>query len=688
MIWPSFGPEVRQLEMLIDPPDVAIALPSTSTLTAAPGIQFQVDYGTSEDPVDLSTFRFSANGVDWSSRFDRQTLMASFTAPVSDLVGGPLNLKAEAAHGPELPVAKVSRLLLVRPKFHDVTRLAEPGIAITVEADGLDPDPAKNILNFSASGGSRIDVPFATVTLGEGTVVVPNAAGDGLVRLIVNGIPAIDEYLFKVSLPVPSCGSLPVIFRQLADSSWVVSYTRRTEAGSDPRCPAYLAPPNYRENLLVRFPSEGGSVVLWREFRNDSVVSLQGVYPNKRQDDIAYIRKSPTGQIELVLNALEAHGRAKTTVPLPGAFWYGGAHNVNEGTSVVGDFAPDGSFYFLGADPNGPTLLRRVHPNTGAITSLPTTLDASPQGREPSWLGVDIASLKVGCDGFVYVSRSFDGPPAPWYSLEFQVQKLDPLTGQLLAETGWRNGWVSDMVASCDTERMLLSIYIPPFDGYVDPDAGAIYSFYPPSMSLSFIQLVDDAGADTWYDEGNVFPAGLTLSRQGKVYWETYNWGPNQGWAWKVLPEDFWVPQNKIPPCLVGDTACPGALPYCTAPLLWPGEQPGEGTQNAESGGSDPDQGPQCARGQGPPTDVITGAVFFSQTDAVLSGIRTRLPLTRSYNSRRAAAGKTGSFGLGWEWSIDKRIFINGTRNVSTRVRHRGLEFREQLEESGPGLAS
>jgi len=27
-------------------------------------------------------------------------------------------------------------------------------------------------------------------------------------------------------------------------------------------------------------------------------------------------------------------------------------------------------------------------------------------------------------------------------------------------------------------------------------------------------------------------------------------------------------------------------------------------------------------------------------------------------------------------------------RNVSTRVRHRGLEFREQLEESGPGLAS
>jgi len=34
------------------------------------------------------------------------------------------------------------------------------------------------------------------------------------------------------------------------------------------------------------------------------------------------------------------------------------------------------------------------------------------------------------------------------------------------------------------------------------------------------------------------------------------------------------------------------------------------------------------------------------------------------------------------------RPVTDQSRNVSTRVRHRGLEFREQLEESGPGLAS
>jgi len=36
--------------------------------------------------------------------------------------------------------------------------------------------------------------------------------------------------------------------------------------------------------------------------------------------------------------------------------------------------------------------------------------------------------------------------------------------------------------------------------------------------------------------------------------------------------------------------------------------------------------------------------------------------------------------------SLEKNV--GSKRNVSTRVRHRGLEFREQLEESGPGLAS
>jgi len=42
-------------------------------------------------------------------------------------------------------------------------------------------------------------------------------------------------------------------------------------------------------------------------------------------------------------------------------------------------------------------------------------------------------------------------------------------------------------------------------------------------------------------------------------------------------------------------------------------------------------------------------------------------------------------------WYIQNSVaysHLMAMRNVSTRVRHRGLEFREQLEESGPGLAS
>jgi len=64
-----------------------------------------------------------------------------------------------------------------------------------------------------------------------------------------------------------------------------------------------------------------------------------------------------------------------------------------------------------------------------------------------------------------------------------------------------------------------------------------------------------------------------------------------------------------------------------------------------------------------------------------------------SVNARDAPPGA----GEGWILRDDREVgtevscsmlFSVSVRNVSTRVRHRGLEFREQLEESGPGLAS
>ena len=62
---------------------------------------------------------------------------------------------------------------------------------------------------------------------------------------------------------------------------------------------------------------------------------------------------------------------------------------------------------------------------------------------------------------------------------------------------------------------------------------------------------------------------------------------------------------------------------------------------------------PKC---EGKPIRLVTGSVYFGQTDAVVHGIGRTLEFTRRYNSRRARRSQGGAFGRGWEHSLEKSI--------------------------------
>jgi RHS repeat-associated protein len=77
-------------------------------------------------------------------------------------------------------------------------------------------------------------------------------------------------------------------------------------------------------------------------------------------------------------------------------------------------------------------------------------------------------------------------------------------------------------------------------------------------------------------------------------------------------------------------------------------------------------QGPIPAVGK--PVSVLTGNVFFSQTDAVIPGI-AGLELVREYNSQNAFASVSGAFGRGWTQSYEQTLTQETSFGVMLRER-------------------
>jgi YD repeat-containing protein len=66
---------------------------------------------------------------------------------------------------------------------------------------------------------------------------------------------------------------------------------------------------------------------------------------------------------------------------------------------------------------------------------------------------------------------------------------------------------------------------------------------------------------------------------------------------------------------------------------------------------------PPCPpKSVGKPVDVLSGNMYFDQTDAAVAGIGPSLALTRTYNSQNVAAGRYGLFGPGWFSTFERRI--------------------------------
>jgi RHS repeat-associated protein len=74
--------------------------------------------------------------------------------------------------------------------------------------------------------------------------------------------------------------------------------------------------------------------------------------------------------------------------------------------------------------------------------------------------------------------------------------------------------------------------------------------------------------------------------------------------------------------------------------------------------------GPTCPPSAGGlPVSLTTGAMFFSQTDAVVGEVS----LSRSYNSGRGATGRYGMFGPGWNASVERRLVVLASNAVTLR---------------------
>ncbi len=75
-------------------------------------------------------------------------------------------------------------------------------------------------------------------------------------------------------------------------------------------------------------------------------------------------------------------------------------------------------------------------------------------------------------------------------------------------------------------------------------------------------------------------------------------------------------------------------------------------------------KGPSTATGK--PVNVVTGNVFFDQTDAVVPGVRG-LTFTRSYNSKNAFRNRGSAFGRGWSHSFDASVSPFQAQSIALR---------------------
>jgi RHS repeat-associated protein len=609
------------------------------------------DYSATSGVIDPATVHIAFGDQDWTARFTRSSTQATYILTPAERLPAGVGYTIRAIVGG----ASASGLIRFRPFYVSPPQNAVAGQLATFEVAGLDPVAANNVAVFSASmGAGKVAASFASVNIatGTGTVIVPAEAVSGPTWIRVNGMEAIDSRHVSVQHDdVPVCEVAPVAYRFLASGALIAGYrtdSRYGTSGSEmfdqvsPRCPDFPPTVDYCFSYgcrdgggyrLVLFPPGGERGMLLRAEQFDFYSTyLQdekpGVFVAKDGFHFAYSKYNPQN------------------LSAGGTFFFDGkafpiAYNQNLSLLNNGDLGDMDTLFVASAG------IRRVTLSTGQSSQI---------AYRPNSTGY--ASVVVGCDNFLYASWS-GKVNWPWEQNPptHGLSKLDPDTGEVLAEAEVRpgnGGW--PMVINCAANTILVASR----RGEGEDFTGVLEAIDTATFWVTELATFDRAEI-----------TGIALAPEGTVHLTLKEILPLPGspghWVARRWMDK--LPYLPFPPacgalCRPGET-CTSAIPYCPWLKFDKGEQPGnptdvaeevpEKTEPAEPRTEDPKAKP-CEESVPNPVSTMTGAMYLSQTDGVLKGIRRSLPFTRSYNSQRARAGKTGVFGFGWEWSLDKKL--------------------------------
>jgi alpha-tubulin suppressor-like RCC1 family protein len=165
---------------------ISIAEPPVG-MSINPTPRIRVTYSSNVAPLDLASLRIRIGNEDVTSRFAIAAGEATYTVGAADaLIAGNVTFAAEIRDsGSPSSSASTTQTYEVLPKLVDFTPAeGRDRDEMEVEVLGLDPTPARNIVEFAPC----VEQPLATVDRpnARGTLTVP-VAFSGQLRVIVNG---------------------------------------------------------------------------------------------------------------------------------------------------------------------------------------------------------------------------------------------------------------------------------------------------------------------------------------------------------------------------------------------------------------------------------------------------------------------------------------------------------------------
>ncbi|MDH5647286.1 MAG: hypothetical protein OEZ01_14840, partial [Candidatus Heimdallarchaeota archaeon] len=223
-----------------------------------------IDYAPMLGALDMTSLLITVNGVDWTGRFSVGENQASYSVGEAERWSGGSTCVFVSLADVWGNVSTRERCYVIVPVLYDLTPTKGPeGTELTLSVWGLDPDVTANEGVFTGLFEPEVSAPFATVDMVQyqGTILIPDQAATGPVRVRVNGRKSISARALTVEATWPQCNAYLDEVRALADGGFVVLYGEYDKVQSDKRCPAIDQ--EFIYYLAARIWPDGSMTVLW-----------------------------------------------------------------------------------------------------------------------------------------------------------------------------------------------------------------------------------------------------------------------------------------------------------------------------------------------------------------------------------------------------------------------------------------